>query len=331
MKKVINIAVMLLAAFSMSSCYEKFDDPAPARVWEDSDFSDATIISIKELKDLFYKQYGDGAASLARTYEVTENYVIRGKIISSDQAGNVYKSVYIYDEKSEAAIELKLMVSNWVNYHVGQTVYVRAKGMAIGSYRYMLSLGAMPTEEDIAKGYANRNMEDYIQVSKHIFLGARGTLNANDYLEVDGTSYNKLTDSDLGRLVRFKDLSYNVGTLDGDRYPQYLEVTYPGGSTTGVYTNKYFEDEGLPPTYAYNYNNNRYYGTSWFGYKGATSTTVGNYLVRVSGYANFGLHKLPAEDSKGNLTAIYTKYSSKSGGYIKYQLLVNSSNDIEFN
>ncbi|MGL4852738.1 MAG: DUF5689 domain-containing protein [Phocaeicola sp.] len=330
MKKIINIAMMLLAAVSMSSCYENFDDPTPAKVWEESDFSDATILSIKELKDLFYNEYGNGASSLARTYEVTENYVIRGKIISSDQAGNVYKSVYIYDETSESAIELKLMVSNWVNYHVGQTVYVRTKGMAIGSYRYMLSLGAMPTEEDIAKGYANRNMEDKIQVNQHIFLGARGELKASDYYVVNASNYQSLTDDHLGRLIRFEGMSYNEGTLDGDRYPQYLEVTYPGGSTTGVYTNKYYAEEGLTPTYAYNYNNNRYYGTAWFGYEGASSATVGNYLVRVSGYANFGLKPLPTAGTKGDLTAIYTKYSARSGGYIKYQLLVNSGTDIVF-
>lgn len=330
MKKVINIAIMLLAVFAMSSCYEKFDEPAPAKVWNESDFSDATFISIKDLKNLFYNQYGNGSSSLAKTYEVTENYVIRGKVISSDQAGNVYKSVYIYDEESEAAIELKLMVSNWVTYHIGQTIFVRAKGMAIGSYRYMLSLGAMPTSEDIANGYANRNMEDKIQVAQHVFTGERGNLKESDYLVVNASNYSTLTDDNLGRLVRFEGVTYNEGTLDNDRYPQYLEVTYPGGSTTGVYTNKYYAEEGLTPTYAYNYNNDRYYGTAWFGYDGASSTASGNYLVRVSGYANFGLQPLPAAGTKGDLTAIYTKYSAKSGGYIKYQLLINSSTDIKF-
>ncbi|MBP9508011.1 MAG: hypothetical protein KBE85_08850, partial [Bacteroides sp.] len=99
--------------------------------------------------------------------------------------------------------------------------------------------------------------------------------------------------------------------------------------TTAVYTNKYYSDEGLPPTYAYSYNNQRYYGSSWFSY-GGTSTTQGNYIVRVSGYANFALQKLPANGAKGDITAIYTKYSSKSGGFVKYQLLVNSFNDIQF-
>ena len=96
-----------------------------------------------------------------------------------------------------------------------------------------------------------------------------------------------------------------------------------------VYENKYYAEEGLTPTYAYSYGGNRYYGSSWFAYDNTTSTG-GNYILRVSGYSNFALQPLPADGAKGNITAIYTKYSSKSGGYIKYQLLVNSMNDIDF-
>ena len=85
----------------------------------------------------------------------------------------------------------------------------------------------------------------------------------------------------------------------------------------------------MTPTYAYSYNNQRYYGSSWFSF-GGTSTSSGNYIVRVSGYANFALQPLPQNGQKGDITAIYTKYSAKKGNYIKYQLLVNSMNDIKF-
>lgn len=43
------------------------------------------------------------------------------------------------------------MVSNYVYYHMGQTIYVKTKGMALGNYRYMISLGMPPTEADIEK------------------------------------------------------------------------------------------------------------------------------------------------------------------------------------
>lgn len=86
---------------------------------------------------------------LAQYKEITDNYIIKGKVISSDQAGNVYKSVYIDD--GTAGIELKLMVSNYVYYQVGQTLYVKLKGLAIGNYRYMLSVGGIPSEKTLPR------------------------------------------------------------------------------------------------------------------------------------------------------------------------------------
>lgn len=329
MNKLIKIGMVVAVVLGFTSCYNDFDDPAPTKYWTAEDFAGSKMISIRDFKQLFYNQYGTGASSLAKTYEVTEDYVISGKVISSDQAGNVYKSVYIYDESSESAIELKLMVSNYVYYHLGQTIFVKTKGLAIGSYRYMLSVGSMPSAQDVANGYANSNIDTSPELNSHIFIGNLGTLTAADTLVVNASNYGTaLTDEALGRLVRFEGLTYKEGNYDGDKYPQYLEVTYPNGQTTGVYTNKYYQDENLTPTYAYNYAGDRYYGSSWFGYGTATSG-AGQYIVRVSGYADFADKKLPVVNSTGDLTAIYTKYSSKSGGFIKYQLLLNSFSGVD--
>lgn len=330
MDKLFKICMIAAVALGFAGCYNDFEDPAPTKVWTRNDFIKEKMISIKDFKQLFYNKYGDGAASLAQTLEITEDYVISGKVISSDQAGNVYKSVYIYDESSESAIELKLMVSNYVFYHLGQTIFVKTKGLAIGSYRYMLSLGGMPTAADKEKGYANRNLETRPQIDAHIFPGALGELTEKDVLTINTSNYNTLTDAALGRLIRFEGLTYKQGQFDSDTYPQYLETIYTDGKSEPDYNTKYFANEGLTPTYAYSYNNQRYYGSSWFSYNNGSNTKEGNYIVRVSGYANFALQPLPANGTKGNITAIYTKYSSKSGGFIKYQLLVNSFNDINF-
>lgn len=330
MNKILKLCMIIAAGLSISSCYNEFEEPAPAKVWTKADFAGSKYISIRDLKQLFYAAHGNSAASLGKTLEITEDYVIGGRVISSDQASNVYKSVYIYDDASESAIELKLMVSNYVSFPVGQMVFVKAKGLAVGNYRYMLSVGGMPTKDDIAKGYANRNIEQSLFVNRHIFKGEIVKPTAADTLVVTADNYKtKLNDDALGRLVRFEGLTYKEGIFDKDRYPQYLETLYPNGSTTAQYTNKYYVEEGLPPTYAYSYNGAHYYGSSVFGYEG-TSMESGNYIVRVSGYANFALHPLPTNGAKGDITAIYTKYSSKSGGFVKYQLLINSFDDIRF-
>lgn len=309
-----------------TSCYNDFDEPALAKVWNDSDFTTKgeEIITIKSLKEMC------AGVGLAQYKEITEDYIIKGKVISSDQAGNVYKSVYIDD--GTAAIELKLMVSNYVYYPMGQTLYVKLKGLAIGNYRYMLSVGGVPSEKDIAKNYANRNLETQIERDAHIFMGPSGQLTEENLPVVTSENYKTaLTDECLGRLVRFEGLTYKEGTFDGDRYPQYLETVNLNNATEATYTNKYFKDEGLTPTFAYNYQNQRYYGSSLFTYNATDETDKkGNLIVRISGYANFALDALPQNGAKGTITAIYTKYSAKSGGYIKYQLLVNKRTDIEF-
>ena len=146
-----------------------------------------------------------------------------------------------------------------------------------------------------------------------------------DVTVVDKDNYKTVLNDDLlGCLIRFEGLRSSYTTVDSNTYPNYLE------NVNGVYTNKYYQDEGLPITWAYNYANTKYYGSSLFTYETTpTSLESGSYVVRVSGYARFALKELPADNAMVNITAIYTKYSSRTGGFITYQLLVSSYKDIE--
>jgi hypothetical protein len=325
--------MIVAVVLGFSSCYNEYEDPAPAKVWTKDDFTGCKFISIKDLKDLAKD------VALGKYLPITDDYVISGKVISSDQAGNVYKSVYIYD--GTAGIELKLMVSNYVFYHLGQTLYVKTNGLCIGNYRYMLSVGALPTADDEKKGYANRNLDAAYLANKYVFPGKLGEVTEDDILTVTPDNYKTvLTDDALGRLVRLEGLQYKTGNLDGsgedNRYPQYLETVYVNGSNTATYITKHFDDDKdnpLTPTYAYSYGGNHYYGSAWFAFPGTSSASAGNgsgnYIVRTSGYANFALQPLPQPNATGAITAIYTKYSSKSGGFIKYQLLLNDFDAVE--
>ena len=337
MNRYIKILLVAAVGLCFVGCYNDYGKPEPAKVYTREDFGDR-IISVKEFKQLFYDEYGNGASSLAKTLPIYDDYVICGKVISSDRAGNVYKSLYIYDETCESAIELRLMVSNYVFYHPGQTIFVKTQGLAIGSYRYMLSVGLPPSDADIENGYANANLESAVTVEEHIFPGELGKLTAADTLVVTPQNYKSvLNDGVTGRLVRFEGLTYKQGTYDGDLYPNYLESVYLNGSSEPTYTTKYYKDQlipgtdkQMPDTWAYNYSNKKYYGSSWFTYGETTTGTSGNYIARVSGYANFSLNPLPEDGAVGSITAIYTKYSAKNGNYVKYQLLINKNDDIKF-
>ena len=83
MNRLLKICMVVAVVFSFTGCYNDFDDPAPAKVWTDADFSSEQIITIKQLKDMFYAKYAPSStAGLGKYVEITEDYVIRGKVIS---------------------------------------------------------------------------------------------------------------------------------------------------------------------------------------------------------------------------------------------------------
>ena len=267
MNNILKIALTLAVGIVLAGCYNDFDNPAPAKVYTDKDFTEtgAEIISIKDLKAKFYEKWGHDANGLGRRVVIEDDVVIKGKVISSDAEGNVYKSLYIYD--GEQAIELRLMNDNYVNYPLGQIVYVKAQGLSLASYRYMLSLGAAPalepdgtfpndtpSEHDFSAS-GNSNIPTTEMVQQYVYRGELDTITEADVTVVDKDNYKTVLNDDLlGCLIRFEGLRSSYTTVDSNTYPNYLE------NVNGVYTNKYYQDEGLPITWAYNYDNTKYYG-----------------------------------------------------------------------
>ena len=67
----------------------KYEDPAPARVYTDADFGQLTTIA--QVKQMYIDNN-------SKPYDIVEDCVIKGQIVSSDKEGNFYKSFYIQDE-----------------------------------------------------------------------------------------------------------------------------------------------------------------------------------------------------------------------------------------
>ena len=206
MNRIATIFLAVTASLFFVGCYNDFDTPAPAKVWTDADFSDSKIISIKELKDIFEEAY-PGTSGIGQSLTITDDLVIRGKVISSDQAGNVYKSMYLYDESCQSAIEIKVTSGYYITYAPGRLVYIRLQGLVLGNYRTMLSVGVASTNSN----YANGNMEDRNTLEEHVKLGELIGLTAADTLVVTPASYSTLTDESLGRLIRFEGLESKFG------------------------------------------------------------------------------------------------------------------------
>ena len=91
MNNILKIALTLAVGIVLAGCYNDFDNPAPAKVYTDKDFTEtgAEIISIKDLKAKFYEKWGHDANGLGRRVVIEDDVVIKGKVISSDAEGNV--------------------------------------------------------------------------------------------------------------------------------------------------------------------------------------------------------------------------------------------------
>ena len=324
MNRITKIFLMVAICVSTVGCYNDYGVPPLSKIYTDADFADSKIMSIKDFKQMFYDAYGTGTENFAKSLPITEDIIVRGKVISSDKDGNVYKSLYIYDADGESAIELRLMPGNFVYYHPGQMVYVKAKGLVIGSYRGMLSIGS----ESLDPEYANSNIENPNRLAMHILKGAQGELMASDTLVVNATNYKSVLSEDaLGRLVRFEGVTSRFATVGWgykNSFPSYF-------STTDLEGFDWDPSLGWEPTWArMDQDGRRLYGSALFTY-GNLSELAGCYVVRSSGYASFRDFELPADGVKADITAIYVKYASKSGNptSIMYQLTLNSNRDVK--
>ena len=271
---------------------------------------------------------------------------IKGKVISSDRQGNIYKSLYIYD--GTAAIELKLYNGLYLDYLLdldnmkSQWVYVRLDGLYLGNYRMMLSIGGAPSDGINTAGthkyYANSNLDNPRVAKLNVFAGEYVPLEASDILEVDASNYTSLGEDQLGRLVRFKGIKVRYAG-----YPNQDGVTNPplkSGTSSSSSENPYpswiVTDWGTPRfgawyRWAYNRDNVRLYASVLISYNDAATSTAeaGIYGVRTSGYSQFAMKPIPKDGAVGDVLGIYGVYGTQ-WNYAQYQISVSRIEDLAF-
>lgn len=163
-------------------------------------------ISIQDL----CKTYNTGSPAM-----MTGGYVIAGKVISTDQPGNFYKSFYIQDET--AGIEIKIgRNSLYSDYHEGQTIYIDCNELWLGMYGYkdgnyggqgMVQIGA----EDTSGKYETSYLESPLMIDLHVFQGEMGEPVEPTVVtesQLPNKADNQSTNSNVGKLVTLKGLTY---------------------------------------------------------------------------------------------------------------------------
>ncbi|MBO5053564.1 MAG: choice-of-anchor J domain-containing protein [Muribaculaceae bacterium] len=139
-------------------------------------------------------------------------YIIKGRVTSSDEAGNVFKSLVIQDESAAMAISIN-SYNLYLRYRRGQEIVLNVKGMYIGKYNGLVQLG-MP------EWYENGNAWEISFMSPEKFnsvaqLNGLPELSKIDTLEIN--SFAELPTNPEGlcryqsRLVKFNNIKFTNG------------------------------------------------------------------------------------------------------------------------
>ena len=150
---------------------------------------------------------------------MTGNYIIEGKVISTDQPGNFYKSFYIQDETG--GIEIKVGKNGLYNdYLLGQTVYVDCEDLTLGMYGYKSgNYGGMGMAQlgfsDPSGSYETSYMEIPLLIDAHVLRGNPSELHPVTPAVITSASQlpnpktaTQATSKLIGSMVTLKGLTY---------------------------------------------------------------------------------------------------------------------------
>ena len=336
-KYIISMAIALAA---LTACEKQWSDYTPMEpaTQEAIEAEGYTFMSVNDFKQQYFYNETPEPAAIVKSVIIPDKVALKTKVISSDELGNTYKSIYLQDAEGpeKGGIEIKVgKGSMYTIYKPGQIIYVKCDGLHLGNYRWCLSLGGNSSEDKYSNGY----IDIQTIIDQKLLPGEIVGLQSSDTLVVNSSNVANIVANDkqyLGTLCRFENIESIWGTVkhnsfsSSDKFPSFLE------SVNETYTNYVYSDykanpdypDGLPATWAYSYYDatgasNSYYGSALFAFSDAYP-----FIVRTSGYSRFALNEIPKDGEIVDMTAILTKYCSSGGGYTKYQLVLNSDEDV---
>lgn len=265
--KYFGIAILGVTALTgISGCSDDFERP-PMIIPEATMKPNTTIA---ELKQQYWKTDRNYVESVGQK-EDGSDVIISGRVISSDEAGNIYQNLVIRDESGEALTLAVKTSSSWKLYNscrFGADIVVNLTGLKVGGYNGLFQVGDEGTYND-APSMTFMSSDDF---KSHMETNGLGDPSKVDTLEVtlDELATAKATPAGLqkwqSQLVRIK----------------------------GVY----FKEAGQPFADPSQNNTNRY----------VANASGRELLVRNSSHSNFASELLP--QGYGDITGILSYFGT---------------------
>lgn len=119
------------------SCQDDIDAPEPVvPVASNLDKVNTTIFDFKKE----YWQNDQNYCKQVGTKPDGSHIIIKGRVISSDESGNVFKSIVIQDETAALAFSVNAY-NLFLDHRIGQEMVVDLTGMYVGKYNSLMQMG----------------------------------------------------------------------------------------------------------------------------------------------------------------------------------------------
>ncbi|MDN3695275.1 DUF5689 domain-containing protein [Chryseobacterium tructae] len=135
---------------------DKYDEPNLDGYQCVADFQ--ANVTLSELKKKFTVNNPTGAAYVFpedKPNDTSDDLYIEGYVSSTDETGNIYKTIYIQDALKNPTHGFTIsvdMVSSYTRFPQGSKIYVKLNGLAVGTYGGVVQLGVKTGAESAING-----------------------------------------------------------------------------------------------------------------------------------------------------------------------------------
>lgn len=134
-----SIYAVAMAAVGLTGCQTSYDAPE----YETPEANLEPNTTIADLKKIIFDNISDPEDDMLLQLgkkEDGKDYIIHGRIITSDASGNIYQQIILQDETAAIPIPIRRN-SIWTNYRVGQEVVVNVSDLYIGTNACYYEIG----------------------------------------------------------------------------------------------------------------------------------------------------------------------------------------------
>ncbi len=233
-KSFIYFGAALLGLSFMTSCDDNWELPPTSIPTASEEMKAGVNTTIADFKKKYWSDDRNSATLVGKSDEASD-MIIHGRVVSSDESGNIYKNLVIQDIETGDGLTISLDTTDiYKQYQIGQEIYINVTGMYGGMYNNLFQLGGLGTYNNAP----SMTFADGYVFAAHAQADGLSNINAIDTTAVTLQELrNANNDMEqrrhyMSRIVRIDDVAWEGAG----------QLTFADGASVANNTNRFIRD-----------------------------------------------------------------------------------------